>query len=81
MKVLSDISVHDCDHGVNGRILLSTSTPDFRFKISNVYKEGKPGLEMKKPFDFEKQNLTEFTVFARGDAGSTNNFNTSALVI
>ena len=77
MKMLSDISVTDCDHGVNGRILLSTSTPDFQFKIGNVYREGKPGLEMRKSFDFEKDNSTEFTVFARSDLSSINNFNTT----
>jgi len=80
VKLLGDISVEDCDHGANGRIILSTSSSDFKFKIGSVYREGKPGLQMERSFDFETENSTEFRIFARGDDNSINKFNTSALV-
>ncbi len=80
LLLLPDINVTDCDHGVNGRIMLSTSSEDFKFKISNVYREGNPGLQMQRVFDFEKENSTEFRIFAKSDENSLNRFNTSALV-
>ena len=80
VKLLADISVEDCDHGVNGRIMLSTSSADFKFKIGNVYREGKPGLQMQRGFDFEIENSTEFRIFATSDNNSINKFNTSAQV-
>lgn len=78
--VLADIFVKDCDHGENGKIFLSTSDPNFEFKVDYIYREGHVALEMKKPYDYEQITAVEFIIFARSSDISLNNQNSSAVV-
>ena len=78
---LAPIGVEDCDHGVNGHILLSSSMPElFDFKLASVYRQGNLAIQMKQAFDYETNKSVEFTISASGSPLSLNKFNTTALV-
>lgn len=84
-QLIEPIFIYDCDHGINGRIFLSTTNADFSFKMNEVYRYSKLGIEMSKSYDYE-ENLTinghqiEFEIIARGSNQSINRFETRALV-
>ncbi len=81
MIFLAPIGVEDCDHGVNGHILLSSSMPElFDFKLASVYRQGNLAIQMKQAFDYEKNKSVEFTISASGSPLSLNKFNTTSLV-
>ncbi|CAF0762269.1 unnamed protein product [Brachionus calyciflorus] len=84
-QLLEPIYVSDCDHGINGRINLTTTNKDFSFKLDQVYRYSKLGIYMTRSYDYE-QNLTadghliEFEIIARGNEKSLNKYETRALV-
>jgi hypothetical protein len=77
--LLEPIYVKDCDHGVNGRIYLSTTRDeDFSFKIEQVYRFSKLGIQMLRSFDHEDlifnngSHQVEFEIIASADNQSLN---------
>ena len=87
-QILEPIYVEDCDNGPNGRIFLSTTNSDFEFKLSEVYKQGKLGIEMKKSYDYEdlllKNNGSsriEFEIIAKSSNKSLNQYETRAKIV
>ncbi|RNA01642.1 Cadherin [Brachionus plicatilis] len=84
-QLLEPIYVSDCDHGVNGRINLSTSHKDFSFKLDQVYRYSKLGLYMAKSYDYEENitvdgHIIEFEIIARGSEKSLNKYETRSVV-
>jgi hypothetical protein len=86
-EILDKIYVSDCDTGVNGRIHLSTTNPDFVLKFDEVYRQAKLGIEMKRQYDYEVyfkehngSSLIEFEIFAKSHKDSINKYETKALV-
>ena len=79
-EMLGPLFVNDCDNGVNGRIILSTTNPDFEFKMPEVYRHGRLGLEMKKSIDFEElmqatgHDSIEFDIIASSSNLSTKRY-------
>lgn len=80
--------VEDCDHGVNGRIhLFTTREDDFAFKIEQVYRFSKLGIQMQRAYDYEDNMLfsiddhtIEFDIVARGSNDSINRYESRAKV-
>jgi hypothetical protein len=80
-QLLEPIFVNDCDHGVNGRIYLSTTRDeDFSFKIEQIYRFSKLGIQMVHSFDYEDEAFSngthsvEFEIIASADNQSLNQY-------
>jgi hypothetical protein len=77
-EILEPMEVSDCDNGINGRIILSTTNPEFQFKFTEVYKHARLGLEMKKSYNYEDlvektgSNSIEFDIIATSSNDSIN---------
>lgn len=86
-QLLEPIFVEDCDHGVNGRIHLQTTLEDqFAFKIEQVYRFSKLGIEMQRAYDYENDRLfltdhtLEFEIVASGSNQSIHRHESRAKV-
>lgn len=86
-ELLEPIYVNDCDNGINGKMFLSTTNPDFHSKLDEVYRNAKLGIEMKRSYNYEelmKDNGSariEFDLIVKSSPSSLKHYEAKAHVV